>query len=38
MSGFRDELRVLILRGCNVPGRVIADFTGFGKRSPSIAA
>jgi hypothetical protein len=38
VSGSRDDLRVLILRGCNVPGRVMADFTGFGKSSPSIAA
>jgi hypothetical protein len=34
---FRDDLRVLILRRCNVPGRLILDFTGFGKSSPYFA-
>jgi hypothetical protein len=38
VSGFRDDLLVLILRARNVPGSGIADFTGFGKSSPSIAA
>ena len=34
----RHILRVLILHGCNVPGRIPADFTGFGKSSPSFAS
>jgi hypothetical protein len=33
----RDDLRVLILRRCNLPGRVILDFTGIGKGSPYFA-
>jgi hypothetical protein len=37
LNVFRDDLCVLILRGCNLPGKLIPDFTGFGKSSPYFA-
>jgi hypothetical protein len=37
MKVSRDDLPVLILRDGNLPGRLIADFSGFGKRSPYFA-